>query len=301
MGKISNSYNMTKSSTYDNELFKSELLYYVKSMKKSDFKTSNILANRIMTNAWFFDNLNYGIVGFQLRQFALDALNSSRVNNTNGAKQVTSEASSFSDFIITQLSSGKFNLTELWTKFNIQREKYRKSLLPPEEKDVYPSNPDFTNATFSKILEILNRRKGDVTFVTNNLLKGILNELNRTARTYGTKINETYLWCLIIMLERVDDYIAITAVDKVDFEKRTREEILPLIEEVLKIFEKGADPDSVSKLLWKMIATWRESFIRFLEPRPNPQPSLQFTPQEQAKEEIIDEFVEGIEGELVKK
>ncbi len=292
---------MANTPTYDKDLFKSELQYFVKSMKTDDFKTSTILANRIMTNAWFFDSMYYGIVAFQLRQFAIDALNASNVSNTNGIKQIVNETTSFSDFVIIQMSSEKFNLTELWAKFHIQREKYRKSILPPDEKDIYPANPDFTNAVFVKVMKILDKQKNDVTFVTNNLIKGILNELNRIARTYGTKINETYLWCLIIMLERLDDYIATTSVDIEDFEKRTKEEIIPLVEEILTISNKGADPDSVSALLWKMISTWREYFVRFLEPRANVQSSLKVAPQEKAKEEIIDEFVEGLEGELVKK
>ena len=51
-----------KSTTYDSELFKIDLKIFESAMKKKDFKTANIMANRIMSNAWISDTQFYGIM-----------------------------------------------------------------------------------------------------------------------------------------------------------------------------------------------------------------------------------------------
>ena len=62
-----------ESSNYDSKLYKQDLKIYLEAIKKKDFKTANIISNRIMTNAWVSDTQLYGITGFFLRRLALDA------------------------------------------------------------------------------------------------------------------------------------------------------------------------------------------------------------------------------------
>ena len=289
------------STKYDDKLFRQDLKIYSESLQNKDYKTANIISNRIMTNAWFSDNKFYGVTGFFLRQFAIDVLLASNINES-AVSNIINHAKTFTDSTLGQVSSKKFSLKELWTYFAVANEKYRKEFGSEEEKTNYTNENEYTHNVFVTSLGILADSKKILVYPSNNLIKGIINEMNRVSRTYGQKQTDLYILSLLIMIDRIDEYVGMTCLDKNDFEKRMEEEVIPLVDSLLKLQENNFEEDSVNEFLWKLICKWRLYYIKFLEARTikqsqNKKPVI----GEKIKDELVDELVEGIETEVVKK
>jgi len=253
-----------------------------------------------MTNAWLSDTQFFGITGFFLRQLALDALVASNVNKEDAVKTITDEASIFADKVLGQVSSEKNSLQELWIGFSIVIEKSRKVILPEDEKNSYSTNVEYTNDTVQKILKILFSAKENLTYATNNLIKGTLSEIGRVSKTYGIKQSDLYVLSLLVMLDRIDEYVGTTALDKGDFGKRIEKEILPLVVQLEGIYAEGMNEEAVNKFMWDLIKIWRLCFVRFMEPRiSSVQQSKQPIIEGKIKDELIEDLAEGIEKEII--
>lgn len=289
-----------KSQTYDSELFKQDLSVYTKAIKRKDFKTANIISNRIMTNAWLSDAQFYGVTGFFLRQLSLDALISSNVDNPDAVKTNIDQTEKFVDTVLGQASSEKNSLKELWISFTVAIEKTRKTMLLDDERTSYEDNVEYTSATIHKVTKLLLTSREDLISASNNFIKGILNEIGRVSRIYGIKQTDLYLFSLLVMIDRIDEYVGTTALDKDDFENRIKKEVLPLIDQLNEVFSKDMNEDLVNKLMWDLIKNWRLYYVRFMEPRKTSiQQSKQPIIEGKIKDELVDELAEGIEKEVI--
>lgn len=288
-----------KSVTYDSELFKMDLKIFESAMKKKDFKTANIMANRIMSNAWVSDVQLYGIIGFFLRQLSIEALSSSNVNNSSAVNSILDQTSTFTDNILAQVSSEKNNLKELWISFGIAMEKSRKEILLEDEKNNYTMNLEYTNQTVQKVMQVLFTSKNILTYGSNNLIKGVLGEILRTAKAYGISTSNLHLSSLLVMIDRIDEYVGTTAIDKKDFETRMEKEVLPYIQQLEEVYASNMNEEKVNHLLWDLIKTWRLYYVRFMDPRRQLQQSQQPMIEGKIKDELIEELAEGIEKEVI--
>lgn len=288
-----------KSDKYDETLFRQDFTVFNDAVKQNDFKTANIISNRIMTNAWFFDEKFFGITGFFLRQLTLDALSASNIND-DAVKIIKEQIKSFSDSILGQVSSKKFNLTELWAYYTATYEKCRHEFIPSDEKSIYTTELQFTHNVFIKILKILSDEKDKIIYPSNNLIKGVLNECSRVSRTYGIKTQDLYVLSLLIMIDRIDEYVGLTVVELKDFGPRAKIESLPLVEKLLNI-NNDITEEKTNEFLWSLIGEWRRDYVRFMDARPTVQRQRKPVIAQEVKEEMVDEFVEGISRELVKK
>jgi len=274
------------SSAYDSELFKEDLKVFESAMKKNDFKTANIISNRIMTNAWIANTQYYGIVGFFLRQLSLDVLIASNLNNSSAVKLMSNQISQFTDNILAQVSSKKTSLQELWIAFNIAKEKLRQEILPEDEKNHYTTNTKFTHESVHKVIQLLFESKEILIYGSNNLIKGVLSEILRSSRSYGISPEDNYLLSILIMIDRIDEYVGTTALDNKDFEIRIEKELMPYIIKFKEMNSSKIDETKVNDLIWELIQSWR----MYYELIPILSNTLQLMPGKQIQDNYHNSF-----------
>lgn len=283
-----------ESGSYNAELFKMDLEVFVSAIKNKDFKTATIISNRIMTNAWISDTQYYGIAGFFLRVSAIRFLN---MNNSNISDIIVAEISKFTDNVLEQISSNKKDLKKLWIDFGIVLEKTRKEILPDDEKN-YNLNTKYTTKTIDRILKLLFNSTNTLTHSSNNFIRGILQEIERTTQTYGINSNGLYLFSLLTMIDRIDEYIKIE-MNTNEFKIRINNEILPLIKKLQEIYENNIEEKQINNLLWDLIKKWRIYYIQFMEPIIQLNQTQPLIIEEKIKDELVKELAEGIEKEVI--
>lgn len=286
-----------KHGAYNSELFKMDLKIFENAMIKKDFKTANIMSNRIMSNAWISDAKFYGIIGFFLRQLSIEVLNSSRVDNDSAAKIILDQSSLFTTNVLGQVSSNKQNLKELWISFGIVMEKSRKSILLEDERNNYKMNIEYTSQTTEKVTQVLFASKNILTYRPNNLIKGVLEEILRTAKSFGINTSDLYILSVLTMIDCIDEYVRNTAIDKEDFEKRIEKEVIPYVNKLEELHNEKMEQEKTDNLLWDLIKTWRLYYVRFMDLRPQQQQQL--TIEGKIKDELIDELADGLEKEMI--
>jgi len=290
---------------YNEEIFRQDLDVFSDNIRNKDFRSGNILANRIMSNAYFFDEKYFGIIGFFLRQFAIDGLNFNTINKIEGVNLIKDKTSEFVDKIKGQLNTEK-NLGQLWIAYSNIMMVTRPTYLVENERKYYKTELEFTNQIFEKIFKFLFKNLNELTYPTNNMLKGILNEIQRVMKTHGADKTKLYLLSIILMLERIDEYIGMTALDKDEFKRRVEKEIIPNVQKIESIVSRINDPEvegAVNEILWDLIKQWRTDFVKFLEPRSQAQLQSKGKPTitEPVKSELVDELAESLEDEVAGK
>lgn len=289
------------SDDYDKDALKQDLYLFLDSINVNDFRTGNIIGNRIMSNAYLFDKQYYAIIGFFLKQICIDVLSLRNVSNPDSLTSITSALKSFvKDKIFIQLDT-KENTHDLWIDYNNTVTKTRDSYLPPKEKEAYKVNPQFTNKAFKKIVTLLLENRNELLYPTNNFFKGMLNEMNRIGKIYGTTVNEQYLLSIITMLDRVDEYVGLTILDFDDFKTRIEKEVLPLVNSFEEIaITKNLNEELVNKFLWKLISLWRFNFIKFMEVKRTGAPQIQVQEEikKPVKKKLVEEIAKSLEDEI---
>lgn len=287
--------------TYNKDLFGQDLQNYINAVKMKDFRTGNILGNRIMSNAYLFDEKNYGLIGFFLKQIMADALTLRNLNDPDAISAISNAAMDFvQNTIEPQLNSMLINYEKIWTGYNNVIIKTRQAFIPKSESVVYKQNSEVSSEAFKRILTILFQNKNHLSYLSNNLLKGILNEMNRIGRTYGTSRSDAYTLSILTMIDRVDEYVGLTVIDKDDFEMRVKAEIIPHIEQLEKI-HNDLTVENTNELLWKLIIMWRLNFIKFLDVRRSinqAPPQIQQDTRPPVKSKLVEELAKSLEDEI---
>lgn len=289
---------------YSKELFLQDLENYKNTIKLNDLRTGNIIGNRIMSNAHLFDEKYYGIIGFFLKQIVAEALVLRNLNDSETTSVISDKTIDFVQNIIEpQINSNITDYDKIWIGYNNVMMKTRQIFIPKGEKEVYKLNQAFTTESFQNLSKMLFSGKENLVYLTNNFLKGILNEMNRIAKTYGTNTDDLYFLSLLIMIDRLDEYVGLTIIDANDFEKRIRNEIIPQINKLEKFLTDQNKKEKVNDLLWELIREWRFDFIKFLDVRrtnpTNPTPvQVQEDIKPAVKSKLVEELAKSLEDEV---
>lgn len=257
-----------KSTEYNDKVFQYDLDAYGISVKDKDFKESNIFSNRIMSNAYLFDKQIYGIIGFILKEVAEDGLNIQQ-RDPKAVSEYLKQSLKIVGSIITMLKQNEVSIEELWNMYSEQQLSTHSMFMSKNERAAYPKlEKDFSTNIIKKLLEILEENKPFLFDKRNNFLKGILNEIGRVSKTHGLTRNDEHFVSLLRMLHRVDEYVKASS-SNLEFIKRSKEEILPFVDEILLLYKSISDENPKEKeidlLLWKIIGVWRLSFIKYLD------------------------------------
>jgi hypothetical protein len=239
------------------------------SFKTEDFQLMNILGNRIMSDSLFLDTKYLSLVGFFIKQIALNYLN---------LKPRITE----SDYLDAKLIGEKyldslFNISKevdkakLWSsyhEFNIQIKQYSASELDKEIKNIYGEDPLVTTNVRRWLIEFLTSSKDILLDARNNFLKGIISELQRVGLSYGYEVMDTVIFSCLIALDRYYDYFRLrysAPDDKID-EEAIRKIVFPHLDSIKRISSSDVlQYDDITNLLWELIKGWREFFIYYSE------------------------------------
>ena len=293
---------MSKTDYYLEKIFPQDLDAYGISIKEKDFKWSNILANRIMSNAFLFDSKECGIVGHVLKEIASDGLSlqqkdsSVLIDYSNISRKVVGG-------IITMLEKNQIILDHLWELYSDQQYSTNKMFQSKIEQAAYvSSNEEFSTAIIDKLLNLLEENIGILLERNNNLFNGILNEISRISKAHGISKEQERFLTLFRAISRIDDYNKMNS-NKTSYVKITKNQIIPLAKKIIEINHNKNNDNFKSQtddLLWEMIKIWRFDFIKYLESN-----TATFSTREQKaysgeeeESELVDKVKEQIEKEM---
>jgi hypothetical protein len=239
------------------------------SFQRDDFQLMNIIGNRIMSDSLFGGTKDFSLLGFFIKQVALNYLNlKPRLDDSDflGAKLVGEK------YLDTLLSTSQaIDKVQLWAnyhEFNIQIVQYSASEVDEKIKEIYRDAPQVTEHVRHWLIDFLNNKRDILFDARNNFIKGIINEFQRVGLSYGYQVMDTIIFSCLIALDRYWEYFIFqhaTASGEVDKET-VRTTVFPYIDKIKQISSSSnINYDDVTKLLSQLIEAWRESFIYYHE------------------------------------
>lgn len=289
---------------YFDKVFLQEVDGFGIALKEKDFRWANILANRIMSNSYIFENKDCAIVGHVFKEVATDGLG---VQQKNPNSSLIADYANFSTKIvggvIKMIEQKKFDLDQLWVLYHTQQNATNKMFQSKIEKMVY-LNPDseFSSIFIKNLLSLLESNLPLFADPKSNLVKGFLNETGRISKVHGLSFNDEHFVSLFRALDRIDDYNKVIF-QGVSYTKNAQEETVPLAKKIFEIFKTRREDSfhtEIDNLLWKMIKIWRLDFIKYLEvqTRTFSVRDEKLITDEEEDSELINEVKKQIEKEL---
>ena len=248
----------------------------IRALDKDDFENMNIFANRAMANAIFGPDKNILLLGFFLKDVALELMNLRAAKKKPTAVTTAKVlASSFVDKLKVLAQKKDFQEAEAWALYLDFSNKIRKYTMMEIEEQVYKDSTEFMRVATNWIIQHLDKNRDVLLEPSNQFLTGILNELGRIYKIHGVDLRELYVLCLLIALDRVYDYVEMESRmsdGRLD-EKKIRDRVFPFIDRIVTIFkDEKREPAAaeVDEVLYELIYKWREAFIHYMEVRPAP-------------------------------
>ena len=251
------------------EMIRDDFKFATAAFDTGDFQLMNIAGNRLMSDAILGPNVRAAIIGFFIKDLAINYMNlKSQLSDSDFAK-----AKSFGQ---RYLVSAAVNLTSIdwqslvWTDFHVcdsQLTKYQPSAV---EAGVYRENLSVTAYASHYFVDYLIENKDLLCDSHNNLLDAILSELQRISRVFGAAVSDTATFALLVALQRYYEYLrSICTVrdGQLDSEKLAPQ-INPFIDRLAAITRAPElSYQGVNTLLWDLIRRWREFFWSYAESR----------------------------------
>ena len=271
------------------------------SFKTEDFQLMNIIGNRIMSDSIFGDIEDFAILGFFVKQMALNYLNlKPRISESDflDAKLVGEK------YLDTLVSSSKnVDISKSWAdyhEFNIKIRQYSASDIDKNIKEIYGDNPDITENVRHWLIDFLVKDREMLFDSKNNFFKGLINEFQRVGLAYDYRVIDTIIFSCLVALDRYYEYFVFQcSAENGDLDKeQVKTTFFPYIEKV-KMFSSSSEIDykEVSHLLWQFIKSWRESFIHFTElPYKTTQKPIELS--KEAKRKLSEAVSKALEKEV---
>jgi len=290
-------------SDYDVINFRYDLDAFGFCVKENDFKQANIFANRIMSNTFLFDKKDFGIIGHICKEIANDGIVAQQGKDEKLLLEYSEKSQKVIGVIIKMLDSESLNLKKIWSHYSAQQDSTNKLFMSEYEIKAYQkSDKDFSNKAIKKLMKILEENIVLLEYRSNDLYRGMLNELGRISKIYGLYDYDEHFTSLLRMMQKIDEYVKSTSTPN-DFTTRSKKEIVLLTQEVISIYHlidsNNKQEEKIDDLLWILIKIWRLFFIKFME-RGQVSYSMkeEQLPDDPQKSKLVDEVTSYIEKEL---
>ncbi len=268
------------------------------SLASDDFQSLNIYGNRIMSDSVFMQNRESAIIGFFIKHVALNFLYLQTSISKQDLLDVKLVAKNFMDSIPHEVED--INVEHLFLEFHEFNQQVKRHFVSDTEKDVYDVNPEITDIVRLSLVNLLVSNKELLCNPNNNIINGLIGELERFCKAYDYQSKDTLTFCILVALDRYYGYFRYhhsTTDGKVDKEK-TNTIISPYIENIRKLVTNAdINYDDFTELMWELIKGWREFFIFYGE-TPNIKPQQPITLPEESRQKLSKAFSKALEKEI---
>lgn len=280
-------------------IFEQDLGAYKSAVNRGDFELANTFANRMMSNAYMFDEKEIGIIGLILKEMSREGMIAKQVKDKSAPNTVITQTQNTIKKIEDQIKIKKFDLDEIWKGFSNLLVTTRKSKLNQDENVAYSNlNLEFTEFACEKMTKEFSDNLQLLDYPSNNLFGGVLTELGRIMDCHGIEKNSLQTMLILTMLNRLYEYIRFTTND--DLDKRVQDEFIPHVTKALDYLKSNKNETEsmeINNILWDLIKIWRIYFIKFTEVRPN-LAMRKSSLKEQTKSRIADALSKSLEKEI---
>lgn len=292
-----------KMTGYDETKFRYDLDAYGLTVKESDFKQANIFANRVMSNSFIFNSRDFGIIGHILKEIASDGINVQQSRDEKLLNEYSKKSEKVLGEIVTMLDSNKIDLTKIWSHFSAQQDTTMKLFMSDYETRAYAEpDKDFSHEMIKNLMEILEENIVLLEYRSNNIYRGMLNEIGRMSKVSGLYNYDQHFVALLGMMQKIDEYVKQTS-SSADFIQRSKKELIPLTKKVVEIYNsmnsENYQNETIDDFLWSLIKIWRLYFVKFME-----QGQISYSmreeqiPEDPEKSKLVDEVTKYIEKEI---
>lgn len=290
-------------SDYNEINFRYDLDAFGFCLKENDFKQANIFANRIMSNASLFDKKDFGIIGHIFKEIANDGIIAQQGKNEKLLLEYSEKSQKVMGIIVKMLDTDSIHLKKIWSHFSAHQDSTNKLFMSEYELQAY-QKPDkgFSNIAIQKIMKILEENVALLGYRSNDLYRGILNEIGRMSKVYGLYDYDEHFVSLLRMMQKIDEYVKQTSTPN-DFLDRSKKEIILLTQEIISVYNlidsDNKQEEKIDNLLWILIKIWRLFFIKFMEPgQVYYSMKDEQIPDDPEKSKLVDEVTKYIEKEI---
>jgi hypothetical protein len=239
-----------------------------RSCEADDFENMNVFANRMMSNAVIESDRKFMLIGFLLKDSAIEMLQL-RAGAKNGAiSTAKSLVIKFAQSLDDLSRKTDFDEEAMWNEYVDLSERIRRFHILPVEEKTYSANKEFTKKVADWMLNHLMSNQALLLEPRNRLLKGCLNEIGRAYRVHGADRREIVIFLLLTALDRFYSYARFAyLIDSELDTKKMQDTIFPYVDRIFKVVSGEIQAKSVDDILCELIAKWREAFVNYMELR----------------------------------
>lgn len=278
------------------EIIRQDFAAVAAACSEDDYSLMNVYSNRLMGNCLFAPGKEFGLIGFFLKDVAIDFLNLGTASESQKALKPVASA------LISKLNDGlkpQLELRSIWDGYFAYVDSSRKLFMTPIERRVYKDDKVFTALAVSRLAEFL---RDEIMFEEQGqLLKGIASECERLIRIHGAQGREIVFNCLVSCLDRLTDYVKLGCAKQANCMK---DALTPWLDKITAWSEeKESSPyKHASDILADLVLEWRRSFIRYADlPRATAKEERRIELPAEAKKRLGDTIAEALKKDLVQK
>ena len=282
------------------ETIKQDMLVAIEALKRENFDLVNIIGNRTATDSMILKRNDLIIVGFLLKEVAIEIRRVKEINERNSIR-CKDTGKKFLEGLLSLLKNEVEN-KQIWENYQHYEREVRKYMISDIESAVYKDNQEFTKETRKIMLEHLNRNKRLLTRRDNRLVDGITAEISRVINAYGFYPEDLVFYLVMKVFSSYYNYFIYDYYsEENEEEKKGKEREMNLyIDKICELFSVGKDTDVLyaesAKIIGELGIKWRAYFINFGEIRLIVERGIELPPE--AKKELEEGIAEAFERKV---
>jgi hypothetical protein len=264
---------------------------------EGEYSLMNVYSNRLMGNCVFGDRKEFGLIGYFLKEIAIDFLKLGTSSESQNALKPIASA------LISKLNAAlkpELDLASAWDGYFAYVDSSRKLFVTDVEKKTYRDDKAFTASAVSTLARQFLRDEA-LFQESGQLLKGILSECERLIRNHGAEDRDIVFSCLVTALDRLTDYLKLgSPINQDAFKSAITPYLIRLTDWTAA--NEGAPFSIASDILSDVLLEWRRSFVRYTEiGRVTATEERKIELPLEAKKRLGDTIAEALKKDLVQK
>ncbi len=241
---------------------------------KEDYFLTTIYSNRIISDSFITDNLEWGLIGFFIRVMTMDYTKFKNSNLSKNSTVILSDVRApgieLLDELVRISSSDIVDSKSLWDEFMKFKNNFRGYQHSELESFNYysdNSNDNYTMFVTEWMVKFLETSKSYLYLPSNNLLKGIENENERVSNLTGYNIKITLFNSTIMAMDWYMDFVKQFGNSNPEiYETIINEDIIKWIDKLISLMKaEDLEFKEISKIIWDSLKKWRNLFMVFME------------------------------------